>query len=57
MLIPQLIIGIGALIFSLLFVSVFVMLHKIRLLKHIIARLEGEENDTDDSQWGDSEGN
>lgn len=57
MLIPQLIIGIGVLIFSLLFVSVFVMLHKIKLLKHIIARLEGEEKDVDDSQWGDSEGN
>jgi len=57
MLIPQLIIGIGVLIFSILFVSVFIMLHKIKLLKHIIARLEGEEKDTDDSQWGDSEGN
>ena len=56
MLIPQLIIGIGVLIFSILFVSVFIMLHKIKLLKHIIAKLEGEEEGVDDSQWGDSEG-
>lgn len=56
MFIPQLIIGIGVFIFSILFVSVFVMLHKVKLLKHIIARLEGEEKDVDDSQWGDSEG-
>ncbi len=56
MFIPQLVIGIGVLIFSLLFVSIFVMLHKMKLLKHIIARLEGEEKDADDSHWGDCEG-
>ncbi len=32
------------------------MLHKMKLLKHIIAKLEGEEKEVDDSRWGDSEG-
>lgn len=57
MFIPQAVIIIEVLIFSLLFVSVCVMLHKMKLLRHIIAKLEGEEKETDDSQWGDSEGN
>ena len=56
MFIPQLVIGIGVLIFSLLFVSIFVMLNKMKLLKHIIERLEGEEKAADDSHWGDCEG-